>query len=548
MSATRAAQPDGDDLTPVFVGLDFGTTFSGLSYVVGDVSQPATTLKWSEEYRLKFPSKVACSDGNTLCGIMIPPGGKSIQWFKLSLLHRDDLDIGIRQSSLFLEYEAFREGLGLRAEEVAEHLFRYMWKEFLGRFLPAHRNATHKYFLTIAVPARWPRYAMQRIREAISASGVKEELGAACVFVSEPEATILASINQQVTVLGASASPGMILDLQVDDIVLVCDCGGGTVDIGGYEMSSLDPPVMNECIPGACKFNGALKLDDRFIALLESKINGVRTHGRFKHRKNEHFHEFAQRTWYSDMKINFGKGQTSWFYEVPPTWLPTAARNNPPQIEFTIQELTTVFEPVMNIAQLVEEQIRCIHEKMGRAPKFVLVSGGFGLNRYLRQAISERVQLVSNVLERQIQTVTCSYRLGGAAQYCALRYSSDPSLEASATRVDGHVVRASYGIQPRSGATPSWFVREGETLSRTRRPRLNLDPTVFKITRKKTDGTAILELEICLRKQDARTKPCLRLEWNSGVDVGAFVPGSPGIQLEPRYDGFQMGVSIIYKR
>ncbi|KAK7415470.1 hypothetical protein QQZ08_012337 [Neonectria magnoliae] len=501
MAAARALGPGGDAPTPVFIGIDFGTTFLGLSCLIGNVawSHPIT-LSWSGGYQIKFPSKVTSSGGNILCGLMIPEGERSIEWFKLALLYRDDLDREIVQSPLFAQYENFRHEIGFRVDEATTNFFRNMWEDFFRQFLPEHRNETYEYFLTIAVPARWPRYAFDSIRKAINNSGIAADLRENCRFVTQPEATILGVIDAPARVL----SPGDYMygpDIQAGDTMLVCDCGGGTVDLGGYLVSSLNPFVVNECIPTTCSFNGSLKLDDRFMALLENKVNNIPTHVRFNSRKKRCFRSFSEKHWEFDMKRNFGGEQSVWTYEVPSNWLDSAAKNDRPQLRFTNEELAAVFEPVLNIAQLVEVQIHDINMKMGKPPKYVLVAGGFGLILYLQRAIYERVNSVANALE-----------------------------SASAIQVDGYVTRASYGIQSPFKATPDWFSREGQVMSITRTPPLILDPSAFKITLG-TDGTAVLGLTVYYKKVRTQPSPCFYLEWKSGLDVRAFGPGSPGIQM-----------------
>ncbi|KAK7417876.1 hypothetical protein QQX98_004351 [Neonectria punicea] len=553
MAAAQPSRPDGDAPTRVFVGIDFGTTFSGLSYIVGNVAgTEPTTLSWSNECRFKFPSKVTSSGGNTLCGVMIPEGEKSMQWFKLAILHRDDLDREIIQSPLYQQYEHLRTELRLRADEVTSHLFRHMWDRFLSKFLPSHRHGAFDYFLTVAVPAGWPRYAINSIRKAVERSDILNDLRVPCRFVAEPEATIVGVFDAPALVLGPGEHRLSHLSLQQGDLIQVPDCGGGTVDLGVYQVSGTEPLVMNESLPAICKLNGALKLDDRFMALLESKVQDVPTHARFNSRKEEYFRNFSENFWFSEMKINFGQNQAVWTYEVPSAWLPAAAKRSHLQLRFTSEEITTVFEPVADIAQLVADQIREIHSKMGKAPKYVLVAGGFGLNHYLRRVVHERVDSVANALGCRIQTLAYEMAFGlpavskGAARNCAVRFNPESPLSASAGQVDGHVVTASYGIHDPSQPTPSWFVREGQTMSTRNRPRLNLDPSVFTVT-EESDSTAVLELVVYAQQDATPSRPCFNVKWKSGVNVREFSPGSPGIQMEPVFDGFSMSIELFYQ-
>ncbi|KAL6410072.1 hypothetical protein AUP68_06482 [Ilyonectria robusta] len=195
-------QPSGSNCTPVFVGIDFGTTFSGLAYNIGESSEQTNFVDWgSDHLSPKFPTKVTISNETILCGAQIPDGEESIQWFKLALLHSDDLDDEIEKSPLFQEHEAFRKKLKLKAYEVVKHLFDYMWAKFLDALHSTSPGGTYSFHLTIAVPANWPQYIFDAIEKAIVESGIRRQIHGLVSFVSEPEATILT----------AAAEPAIIL-------------------------------------------------------------------------------------------------------------------------------------------------------------------------------------------------------------------------------------------------------------------------------------------------------------------------------------------------
>ncbi|KPM43320.1 hypothetical protein AK830_g3281 [Neonectria ditissima] len=529
--AAASAQPGGNTRRTVFVGIDFGTTFSGLSYAIENVPGPETVLEWDDDYRRKFPSKVADSNGTILCGPMIPQNDQAAEWFKLALLHHDDLDREIRSSPLFTTHESFRCDLDLRADQLVAHLFRYMWTKLLGKLQDSNPKGTNVFFLTVAVPASWPQYAFTTIRKAIDDSGISMHLQEPVTFVPEPEATILGTISEHAILVSKDLSLELLeLNLQLGDIVLVCDCGGGTIDLGGYEISVRNPLTMNECTPGACKLNGAVKLDDRFIDLLDKKAQQLRTNRDFKSSQQEHFRRFARTYWELDMKRNFGSKQTRWKFEVPGSWLAKNAKahsKNYPQLEFT------------NNADVLEQ--------------YVLVAGGFGQNHYLQRIILEKVNQASEATGQQIQTATFFPDISltavsrGAAQKCMLRHGSNSSLESSAVRVDGHMTRASYGIQSSSSShseaiTYKWF---GETLSSMRPQLFSLDSSAFRVT-EGVDGNAILRLVVYSQKANARVQSFCDVEWKTGVEYGTGA-GSGAIQIQLLFDGFTMRIAIFYR-
>ncbi|KAK7428213.1 hypothetical protein QQZ08_005279 [Neonectria magnoliae] len=305
MAAPSIAQPGGSNCTPVFAGIDFGTTFSGLAYAIGGSRENPQLVNWGPvNSGSKFPSKVTSSNNIILCGPQIPEGTEAMEWFKLALLHHDDLDSVIRESALVKEYQSFRRRLKFKASEVVQHLLKYMWGKFKDTLQSSNPEKAFLFHLTVAVPANWPQYTFTAIRKAVEKSGIGPELHAPVSFVSEPEATILATI----------AAPATL--------------------------------ILGRCLH--------------------------------------------------------------------------------PELTFTLEDLTPVFEPVFQIAQLVEEQIHAIRQETKKAPtvwlhafcfntctmltlsaleKYIIISGGFGSNKYVRSIIHNRVNEVSQRIGYRMRVV-----------------------------------------------------------------------------------------------------------------------------------------------
>lgn len=60
--------------------------------------------------------------------------------------------------------------------------------------------------------------------------------------------------------------------LKKDDTFIICDAGGGTVDLIAYKVRTLEPLVLDEVVSGSGDLCGSVYLDDRFMAYIESLL------------------------------------------------------------------------------------------------------------------------------------------------------------------------------------------------------------------------------------------------------------------------------------
>ncbi|KAM3507970.1 hypothetical protein MY10362_001473 [Beauveria mimosiformis] len=85
-----------------------------------------------------------------------------------------------------------------------------------------------------SVPAVWSDAAKNATLEAAKAAGISP-----VTLIKEPEAAALYSIRQ----LDVFLAPG--------DIIVICDAGGGTVDLISYEIEKVSPTLeLREIVPG----------------------------------------------------------------------------------------------------------------------------------------------------------------------------------------------------------------------------------------------------------------------------------------------------------
>ncbi len=146
---------------------------------------------------------------------------------------------------------------------VKDHLIKNLDEQYgqnLWRTLPL--------VLVITVPAVWSDLAKSRTLQAVRSAG----FAAKCfkkliqtITITEPEAAALFTIK---SLRGGAQDKKM----KVGDGIIVCDMGGGTVDLISYRVAELQPTVVEEITVGNGGICGGSLVDRAFIKWLEEKL------------------------------------------------------------------------------------------------------------------------------------------------------------------------------------------------------------------------------------------------------------------------------------
>ncbi|KAK2692716.1 hypothetical protein QWA68_007355 [Fusarium oxysporum] len=405
--------------TRVIVGLDIGTTFSGISYAVLTQNPDRPTSFWWEvdgKKSQKIPTKIEVSE-------------TPIEWFKLSLLHRNDL-------------------------------------------------------------------------------------------------------------------PSDISKLQPGHVVIVCDCGGGSIDTGAYEICSVHPFRVKEVLPGQCILAGACILDDAFMQLLKDKVETMNSPRAFQALTEKDLHGIVYNHWELDIKGCFNDNFPTKHIYLPIKWAASRHKRMPvgqgDDITFTHGDLASIFNPIVGkITSLIEMEMQKISSSLSKDVsvsempakpvlsdahshedhQHLIVAGGFGQNGYLRQKIVQTVNRVSpttNILDYP----------------------------------DGQgIVRASWGVRASHGNSIFWLVHENESLDATS-PNLRPIP-VEALSAEDPASSDVFSIRVCRTQQNAGQyyQDVCRLSWKT-VDVGLKSDMNADLkahlQIEFIWDGAEMGFWLIY--
>ncbi|KAF9883176.1 hypothetical protein FE257_003896 [Aspergillus nanangensis] len=381
----------GRSKAQLIVGIDFGTTFSGVAFAFATNNEAREDIitEWpgaGTHTKQKIPTVLYYDQyqkvvgwGPDIADALAPTGYpkqgvQKVEWFKLQLMlsgntYIDPInlpplppgksEIDVAADYLFKLRQAMRAQLQKTLGEV---------------FTREERNI--RYYLT--VPAIWNDAGKAATRAAALQAGfLRDENDNRLTLISEPEAAAL-----------FCAKTGL-LNLKIGDAILIVDCGGGTVDLIAYEVEEEQPFSVAECTAGSGDSCGSTALNRNFSNILRAKIrkmklpDGSRTAGKVYAKC---IMDFENR-----IKADFRNNGQKWAVDVGIEADFPDAGIEEGYMTFTNEEILQCFEPVVNrILELVRNQIIAI-QAQNRSLQNVLVVGGFGASEYLFQQIKLHV-------------------------------------------------------------------------------------------------------------------------------------------------------------
>ena len=197
-----------EDSNAIIVGIDFGTTYSGVAFTMSNkIDKIEVVTSWSADHHSnvdmeKVPTAIAYREKNTFVwGYDLGVDDTQLKWFKLLLIDQEDLPDDVRTSKKIKEARKFLKKHNKTSVEVISLYLRHLWNHASARIVDALGRSLvnfSKFHIVITLPAIWPEYAQARMREAATRAGIlsTDRIGGATElsFISEPEAAALATL------------------------------------------------------------------------------------------------------------------------------------------------------------------------------------------------------------------------------------------------------------------------------------------------------------------------------------------------------------------
>ncbi|KAB8342848.1 hypothetical protein FH972_022446 [Carpinus fangiana] len=366
------------------VGVDFGTTYSGWPGGNGITSDKVPTeLSYDGATSKKSPANrdddLEQEESTTLDGVrwgfQLRPGEQRLRCFKLFLDRNQRLPHFVSPLDTASLLKKANRNVMDAVTDYLTLIYRHTMETLTRRYGGAFLSKTRVDFV-LTVPAVWSDAAKHATLLAAERAGMgsRDSLR----IISEPEAAAVYTFK--------ALQPSF---LRIDDNFIVCDAGGGTVDLIAYRITQLEPLQVEESAIGDGGLCGSAFLNYRFEDHVRARI-GEERYANMREKKPKtwqmglkHFEEFVKRNFTDDSASDSDSEDQE--INIPFPGLPDDEDVGLDSgfLTMTPQQVKDIFAPVVaQVVTLVQEQVDSIRSKDGTVSSIILV-GGFGQSGYL---------------------------------------------------------------------------------------------------------------------------------------------------------------------
>ncbi|KPM39250.1 hypothetical protein AK830_g7310 [Neonectria ditissima] len=361
----------------IMVGIDFGTTHSGVSWAINEGNKKIRLITdWpnlgdSISNQDKVPSVISYRNGRVAnWGYEVSTKEESFKWVKLLLEPESKYTKTVQEVR---DSNSLLQKLNKTAEEVISDYLRVIWRytkeDIRKRVGDDDWEDTYTVHVVLTVPAMWSHAARDKTLKAARDANMPRSIR----LVTEPEAAALATLRDKADENALSRG----------DTFVVCDAGGGTVDLITYKVNQISPLEVEECAISGGDLCGSIFLDTSFekhIRILVGEDEYARIKPIHKQRMMRMFEQGVKRSFTLESNKDYSVD------------LRGIEDNYEEGIEdecITLKKsmLRTVFDYVCGqIDNLVQEQVNQVEDRALKV-KAILLVGGFGSSKYLHQRL-----------------------------------------------------------------------------------------------------------------------------------------------------------------
>lgn len=507
------------------IGVDFGTTYSGVAYnhLGDDSKEPLIITDWGAGPTSdKVPTVLRYNVSDHLGGLAGVKWGYQVkhherrqEWFKLALdpmvyKANDCVDLSQSYASELAEPPDYSRSAQTLVTDYLTALRKQVMKALAEKFgNAAMKTANIEWVIT--TPAVWSLRAKDDTLKCAEKAGMGK--GQAIKLVSEPEAAAAYAIKMMQPV-----------SLQPGNNIVVCDAGGGTVDLITYRITSIAPLEVEESAVSSGGKCGGVFVNRIFQKMVEDRLgknSGLTDIG--KHQLLNHFETYMKREF-----EDTGDPSNEHYVPAPGARASAKARVQGNSMLITEQDMKEAFDPVIDeVIKLVKHQIESVQGAAGaNKVSAVLLVGGFGESRYLKKRLEDAIQPISLICPPNGWSAIAR----GAVIKGIASHQSAPGWRVNSRKSDVHLGTVVYrdfvdGKHDRSRRywddlegcwkcrdLMSWFINRGEDLSETKSKSFSFYRNIevgekFKFTEElqssfedSTDGPEYYDIGVC-RKQ-----------------------------------------------
>ncbi|KAI8713929.1 hypothetical protein NCS52_01239000 [Fusarium sp. LHS14.1] len=419
----------------IIVGIDFGTTYSGVSWAINeghkkirlitDWPNPSATNANAD----KVPSMISYKNGRVVnWGYEVGLKEEAFRWIKILLepnsKYSDKTQQVQNSNSLLGKVDKTVEEV---VSDYLEQIWKYTKEDIRKRVGDNDWEKNFNLYVVLTVPAMWSHVAKDKTLKAAKKAGLPQDIQ----LVTEPEAAALATLHDKAEEES----------LKKGDVFVVCDAGGGTVDLISYKINSISPLEIEECAIGDGGLCGSTHMDECFEKCVktlvgEAQYSGIRD---IDKKKMLRVFEYGVKRCFT---LESAKE-----YSVDLRGVEDNEKEGilDETIGLKHSMLRTVFDHVCGqIDTLVQNQIDEVASN-GLAVKAILLVGGFGSSKYLHHRLEQSYssQDISILQVDGAWSAICR----GACRWGLEHANGQPGAStAPVPTVTGRISKYSYGV------------------------------------------------------------------------------------------------------
>ncbi|KAK4442827.1 hypothetical protein QBC34DRAFT_443876 [Podospora aff. communis PSN243] len=530
--------PEPAAIQKIFVGIDFGTTFSSVSCIC---LRGGTLTSFIDNYmsvpsdpllqRPQVPTVFTFDQTGKIILRRSPPGPSDIRWCKLALVHRDHLPRDLQPL-----FEEARVSWGTRsaADMIAPFLRALMqrfFEDLQGRLrLPGPCD----FHCVFAFPASWKPEDCNRMRAAVEKACLPSLADTSTFsfdYLSEQEAVALAVCNDE----GSFAE---------DSLITVCDCGGLTLDIASYILTLKDgAPQMVQCGEARSVASGGIILHREVENLVKVELERRTGNSRFLETCGDAQSKQIRAACIKMIHESdgLGKGNVRITFHLGIDRAAITVKRA--EMNKMFDELVEAILTAANTDMLAAENT--YRDLMGKEvlKHYLALTGGLSCNGYIRRAIHDKVQ------QQHGNKIELILPPGNSGWTAVGRGGAIHALHSTLTRREGFGVAwrtcpATFYIRERLEA-PIILARKGQLLQTNQENlcdvpleavRCFLGKCQLVVHRSSEDGDS----NYVTFSWDARAL-------NGTLSLSFFSSGEPGLSIDLRHNGMHIAADVVQK-
>ncbi|EPQ53305.1 hypothetical protein GLOTRDRAFT_140147 [Gloeophyllum trabeum ATCC 11539] len=421
------------------VAIDVGTTFTAASFCIlqeGRIPKFEEVLRWPKQVTAdaKVPSVLYYDKRGNPCAFAAETDDEDVimaaeanEWYKAEWwkLH-------LRPGHLPIIRDLKLPALPLHrtAEDVFADYLEYVKtqvKEYItttyGEGANMWTTLSATMYVILTTPNGWEGAQQNKMRAAAIKAGLVGADGARRIrFVTEAEAAVLYAVDS-----------GCVSDWLVKDgHLILCDCGGGTVDITGYRIKELSPLRLEESSASRCYLAGAVFITQAAKEYLKVRLAGTEW-------DNEEAIQRATDDFDKNAKRKFDNPEATYWINLNGFKSVADLGIVRGRLKISGQDMAAFFEPSL---KSIKEGLEIAFENGDRLADKIILVGGLASSPYVYS------QLVKWGEENGIPVSRPDGPTTKAVANGALAWHIDDSVSA-------RVSKCHYGIQIRISYDPS---------------------------------------------------------------------------------------------